>query len=65
MSTIRFRTAFVPHDLDQPVVGASSGPLAGLAAVVKDMYDINGRRSGGGNPDWLKYASSRRRATPA
>lgn len=52
-SNIRFRTAFVPHDLEAPVVGAASGPLAGLAAVVKDMYDIKGARSGGGNPDWL------------
>jgi amidase len=44
---------FVPHDLDEPVRGAASGPLAGLAAVVKDMYDIAGSRTGGGNPDWL------------
>jgi amidase len=44
---------FVPHDLDEPVRGAASGPLAGLTAVVKDMYDIAGTRTGGGNPDWL------------
>jgi amidase len=44
---------FVPHDLDAAVRGAASGPLAGLTAVVKDMYDIAGCRTGGGNPDWL------------
>jgi amidase len=44
---------FVPHDLDAPVRGAAAGPLAGLTAVVKDMYDIAGSRTGGGNPDWL------------
>lgn len=44
---------FVPHDLKAPLAGATSGPLAGLTAVVKDMYDIAGERTGGGNPDWL------------
>jgi amidase len=44
---------FVPHDLDAPVTGSASGPLAGLTAVVKDLYDIAGTRTGGGNPEWL------------
>jgi amidase len=44
---------FVPHNLDAPIVGAQAGPLAGLTAVVKDMYDIAGSRTGGGSPDWL------------
>ena len=44
---------FVPHDLEAPLRGAASGPLAGLTAVVKDMYDIAGTRTGGGNPEWL------------
>jgi amidase len=44
---------FVPHDLTAPVEGAVSGPLAGLTAVIKDMYDIAGTRTGGGNPEWL------------
>jgi amidase len=44
---------FVPHNLDTPIVGAQAGPLAGLTAVVKDMYDIAGSRTGGGSPDWL------------
>src|SRR5690348_6393211 len=44
---------FVPHNLDAPIVGARTGPLIGLTAVVKDMYDIAGSRTGGGSPDWL------------
>jgi amidase len=44
---------FVPHDLKAPLVGAATGPLAGLSCVVKDMYAIKGERTGAGNPDWL------------
>jgi amidase len=44
---------FVPHDLEAPLAGAATGPLAGLTCVVKDMYDIAGERTGAGNPDWL------------
>jgi amidase len=44
---------FVPHDLEAPVRGATTGLLAGLSAVVKDMYDIAGTRTGGGSPEWL------------
>ncbi len=44
---------FVPHDIEAPIAGSASGPLAGLTAVVKDLYDIAGTRTGGGNPEWL------------
>ena len=44
---------FVPHDLKTPLKGPADGPLAGLTAVVKDMYDIAGERTGGGSPEWL------------
>jgi amidase len=47
---------FVPHDLKKPIVGAKGGPLAGLTVAVKDMYDLAGERTGGGNPDWLANA---------
>ncbi|AMN43337.1 amidase [Rhodoplanes sp. Z2-YC6860] len=47
---------FVPHDLKAPVKGAAQGPLAGLNAAVKDLYAIEGERTGGGNPDWLAQA---------
>src|SRR5688572_7098852 len=53
VATARSRSAFVPHDLAAPVVGNAVGPLAGLTAAVKDMYDIAGSRTGGGSPDWL------------
>jgi amidase len=48
-----YRSCFVPHDLAAPLKGAASGPLAGLRAVVKDMYDIAGERTGCGSPEWL------------
>jgi amidase len=49
-----YRSAFVPHDIAAPFKGASAGPLAGLIAAVKDMYDIAGTRTGNGNPTWLE-----------
>ena len=48
-----YRSCFVPHDLAAPLKRAASGPLAGLNAVVKDMYDIAGERTGCGSPEWL------------
>jgi len=48
-----YRSCFVPHDLAAALKGAASGPLAGLSAVVKDMYDIAGERTGCGSPEWL------------
>jgi amidase len=50
----RFRSAFVPHDISSAIAGAKSGPLAGLTAAVKDMYDVAGYRTGGGSPEWLE-----------
>jgi len=47
------RSAFVPHDIEAPIVGTPGGPLDGMTLAVKDMYDIAGERTGGGNPDWL------------
>jgi amidase len=44
---------YVPHDLEAPIAGSASGPLAGLLAAVKDLYDIAGTRTGGGSPEWL------------
>jgi amidase len=39
-------------DDDVRLDGAASGPLAGLAFAAKDLFDIAGRRTGGGTPDW-------------
>src|SRR5258707_7234825 len=54
MSVARSLSAFVPHDLTAPLNGAGAGPLAGLTAAVKDMYDVAGYRTGGGSPEWLE-----------
>lgn len=34
------------------VAGAADGPLAGMTFVAKDLFDVAGRPTGGGNPDW-------------
>ncbi|MBX9451720.1 MAG: amidase [Mesorhizobium sp.] len=47
--------AFLDH-ADAPVANASDGPLAGLTLAVKDIYDIAGQRTGGGNPQKLAEA---------
>ncbi len=49
-----YRSAFVPHDIAAPIEGASAGPLAGLTAAVKDMYDIADTTTGNGSPTWLE-----------
>ena len=43
--------AFVPGPRCQ-IAGAASGPLAGLRFAVKDLIDVAGVPTGGGNPDW-------------
>ena len=44
--------------------GAPGGPLAGLTFGVKDIYDIAGRKSGFGNPDWLRTHEAAARTAP-
>jgi len=34
------------------IAGAVSGPLAGLTFAAKDLFDVAGHPTGGGNPDW-------------
>jgi amidase len=53
MASARSGNFFVPHDLEAPLKGDANGPLVGLTAAVKDMYDIAGARTGGGSPEWL------------
>jgi amidase len=45
--------AFLPGP---PVVlaGAAAGPLAGLSFAAKDLFDVAGYPTGGGNPDWAR-----------
>lgn len=37
--------------------GAGSGPLASLTFTAKDLFDVAGYPTGGGNPDWSSYNS--------
>lgn len=36
------------------IEGATTGPLHGLTFAAKDLFDIAGEVTGGGNPDWPK-----------
>jgi amidase len=36
------------------VAGAAGGPLAGLTFAAKDLFDVAGHPTGGGNPDWAR-----------
>jgi amidase len=36
------------------VDGARDGPLAGLTFAAKDLFDVAGHPTGGGNPDWAR-----------
>lgn len=44
--------AFCGPALD--IVGADAGPLTGLAFAAKDLLDVAGHVTGGGNPDWAR-----------
>ena len=39
-------------DSDAYLEGAVEGPLAGLSFAAKDIFDVAGHVTGGGNPDW-------------
>jgi amidase len=45
--------------------GAAAGPLAGLAFVAKDLYDVRGYRTGAGNPDWERTHEPAAATAPA
>ena len=47
--------AFVPG-IDAQIDGATDGPLSGLTFAAKDLFNVAGFRTGGGNPDWGKRA---------
>lgn len=46
--------AFVPGPPTM-IPGAATGPLAGLTFAAKDLFDVAGVPTGGGNHDWPKY----------
>jgi len=45
-------SAFCLHSSAR-VEGAQCGPLANLTFAAKDLFDVAGQVTGGGNPDWL------------
>jgi amidase len=45
--------AFVPGPRVH-IEGRSGGPLSGLTFAAKDLFDVAGRPTGGGNPDWAR-----------
>lgn len=56
MTTVRQRLndhvqAFC-NDTEAYLPGAAHGPLAGLTFAAKDIFDVAGHVTGGGNPDW-------------
>jgi amidase len=46
--------AFVPGPRVH-IEGKPGGPLSGLTFAAKDLFDVAGYPTGGGNPDWAKY----------
>lgn len=50
---------------DIPVEHAVSGPLAGNSLAVKDIYDVAGYPTGGGNPQKLAESASAAATAPA
>jgi amidase len=44
--------------------GAAAGPLAGLTFGLKDLFDVEGHRTGFGNPDWLATHEPARASSP-
>jgi amidase len=36
------------------IAGAAGGPLIGLTFAAKDLFDVAGHPTGGGNPDWAR-----------
>jgi amidase len=46
--------AFVPGPRLR-IEGRAGGPLGGLTFAAKDLFDIAGHPTGGGNPDWAAH----------
>ena len=56
--------AFLPYP-DVPVAHASSGPLSGLCFAAKDLFDVAGYPTGGGQPFVLAMSGIKTRTAPA
>lgn len=51
-------------DSDVYLEGAASGPLSGLIFAAKDIFDVEGQVTGGGNPDWKASQSPAKATAP-
>ncbi|MBO6718613.1 MAG: amidase [Rhizobiaceae bacterium] len=49
----------------EPESATRSGPLSGLIFAVKDIFDVKGQRTGGGNPQMLDEAQPATETAPA
>ena len=56
--------AFCRHN-HATLKGSGKGPLAGLAFAAKDLFHIEGRRTGFGHPGWLASHPPATRTAPA
>ncbi|NEW91194.1 amidase [Rhodopseudomonas sp. BR0M22] len=56
-------SAFIPGPLLH-LAATACGPLDGLSFAVKDLIDIAGTVTGGGNPDWLRTHEPAARSAP-
>ena len=50
--------------LDVHVSGAAGGPLSGMTFAAKDIFDVAGHVTGGGNPDWQRTHGPAERTAP-
>ncbi|MEM8575473.1 MAG: amidase [Pseudomonadota bacterium] len=57
--------ALVPHTVSEPILGAQHGPLAGRAFMVKDLFSIEGQKTGNGNPGSYAAATPATETSPA
>ena len=52
-------------NLDVHVPGADGGQLSGMTFAAKDIFDVAGHVTGGGNPDWQRTHGPAERTAPA
>ena len=63
MTTRDHARAFMPYP-DAAVAHAASGPLAGLSFAVKDLFDVAGYPTGGGQPFVLAMSGLKTTTAP-
>jgi amidase len=54
--SVAVTSPFVPGPAVR-IAGAPTGPLAGLTFAAKDLFDVAGYPTGGGNPDWARQSA--------